>query len=64
MKMIGQGTLNTPAPEAARFLGEPTGRLPVSLKILLENVLRFESGASYTTGDAHAIAAPAWICEC
>ena len=70
MKMIGQDTLNTrrtleaggrsydyfSVPEAAKSLGEPTHRLPVSLKILLENVLRFENGASYTVGDARAIA--------
>ncbi len=70
MKMIGQDTLNTrrtleaagrsydyfSIPEAAKALGEPTDRLPVSLKILLENVLRFENGASYTIDDARAIA--------
>ena len=31
-------------------------RLPVSLKVLLENVLRFENGGSYTVDDAKAIA--------
>jgi len=70
MKMIGQDSLKTrrtltaagrdyeyySVPEAAKTLGEPTDRLPVSLKILLENVLRFENGASYTVDDARAIA--------
>jgi aconitate hydratase len=41
--------------EAARTLGD-ISRLPVSLKVLLENVLRFEDGHSYTVADAHAIA--------
>ena len=70
MKMIGQDSLKTrrtlsaagrdyeyySVPEAAKALGEATGRLPVSLKILLENVLRFENGGSYTVDDARAIA--------
>ncbi len=70
MKMIGQDSLKTrrtlaaggrdyeyySVPEAAKALGEPTDRLPVSLKILLENVLRFENGGSYTVGDARALA--------
>ncbi len=42
-------------PEAARTIGDVT-RLPVSLKVLLENVLRFEDGQSYTVNDARAIA--------
>jgi aconitate hydratase len=42
-------------PEAARTLGD-ISRLPVSLKTLLENVLRFEDGKSYTVDDAKAIA--------
>ena len=42
-------------PEAARELGD-VSRLPVSLKVLLENVLRFENGGSYTVDDAKAIA--------
>ncbi len=42
-------------PEAAKQLGD-ISRLPVSLKILLENVLRFEDGRSYTVDDAKAIA--------
>ena len=70
MKPIGQDTLDTrrtlnvggqaydyfSVPEAAKALNQATDRLPVSLKILLENVLRFENGASYTTEDARAIA--------
>ncbi len=70
MKPIGQDTLNTrrtlsaggheydyfSVVEAAKALKIPTDRLPVSLKILLENVLRFENGASYTVDDARAIA--------
>ena len=43
-------------PAAGRAMGEDVGRLPVSLKILLENVLRFENGGSYTVDDARAIA--------
>ena len=70
MKSLGHDTLNTrrtlhaggrdyeyfSITEAAKTLGEHTARLPVSLKILLENVLRFENGASYTVSDAQAIA--------
>src|ERR1700710_422705 len=41
-------------PEAAKTLGD-ISRLPVSLKILLENVLRFEDGRSYKVDDAKAI---------
>jgi aconitate hydratase len=41
-------------PEAARTLGE-LARLPVSLKVLLENVLRFEDGHTYHVADAQAI---------
>ena len=41
-------------PEAAKALGD-ISRLPVSLKVLLENVLRFEDGRSYKTEDAKAI---------
>ncbi len=69
MKMTGQDSLKTRAtltsggktytyfsiPEAARTIGDVT-RLPVSLKILLENVLRFEDGVSYAVKDAHAVA--------
>src|SRR4030088_432488 len=42
-------------PEAAKTLGD-ISRLPVSLKVLLENVLRFEDGRSYTVDDAKWIA--------
>ncbi len=70
MKPIGQDTLNTrrtltaggqeydyfSVPEAAKALNQATDKLPVSLKILLENVLRFENGTSYTIEDAKAIA--------
>ena len=41
-------------PAAAEKLGD-IARLPVSLKVLLENVLRFEDGRSYTVDDARAI---------
>ena len=47
-------------PEAAKTLGD-LARLPVSLKILLENVLRFEDGKSYTVNDAKAIAG--WLAD-
>jgi aconitate hydratase len=69
MKAIGQDTLKTrrtlavqgksydyfSLAEAAKSLGD-IARLPVTLKILLENVLRFEDGTSYTVDDARAIA--------
>ncbi len=42
-------------PEAAKSIGD-IARLPVSLKVLLENVLRFENGTSYKVDDARAIA--------
>ena len=42
-------------PEAARQIGD-VSRLPVSLKVLLENVLRFEDGRSYRVEDARSIA--------
>ena len=47
-------------PEAAKKLGD-ISRLPVSLKVLLENILRFENGSSYKVDDAEAIAA--WLPE-
>ena len=47
-------------PKAAETLGD-VSRLPVSLKVLLENVLRFENGVSYTTEDAKKIAE--WVKE-
>ena len=63
MTAIGQDTLKTrrtlsvdgknydyfSLPEAAKTLGD-ISRLPVSLKILLENVLRFENGAQLQGG--------------
>jgi aconitate hydratase len=69
MKAIGQDTLKTrrtltvegrdyayfSLPEAAKALGD-ISRLPVSLKVLLENVLRFEDGRSYRVADAQAVA--------
>jgi aconitate hydratase len=68
MTSIGQDTMKTrrtlavggtqydyfSLPEAAKSLGD-VSRLPVSLKVLLENVLRFEDGRSYTVDDAKAI---------
>jgi aconitate hydratase len=74
MKLTGQDTLRTRAtlsaggrdytyfslPKAAETLGD-IARLPVSLKILLENILRFEDGTSYTVDDAKAIAG--WLAE-
>jgi aconitate hydratase len=70
MRMIGQDSLKTrrtlnvdgkeyhyfSLPEAAKSIGD-VARLPFGLKVLLENVLRFEDGRSYTTDDAKAIAA-------
>ncbi len=69
MKSVGQDSLKTRAtltvagktytyfslPEAARTIGD-ISRLPVSLKVLLENVLRFEDGQAYTVEDAKSIA--------
>jgi aconitate hydratase len=69
MKAIGQDTLKTrrtltvagksydyfSLPEAAKTIGD-IARLPVSLKVLLENILRFEDGTSYTVDDAKALA--------
>jgi aconitate hydratase len=69
MKSVGQDSLKTrrtldvagrsytyfSLPEAARKLGD-ISRLPVSLKVLLENVLRFEDGRTYTVDDAKAVA--------
>ncbi len=70
MKIVGQDTLRTrrtldvdgqhyeyfSLPAAAEALGRDLSRLPVSLKVLLEGVLRFENGGSYTVEDARAIA--------
>jgi aconitate hydratase len=69
MKSVGRDSLKTRAtltaggktyayfslPEAAKTIGD-IARLPVSLKVLLENVLRFEDGTSYSVEDAKAIA--------
>ncbi|MBV9813339.1 MAG: aconitate hydratase, partial [Acetobacteraceae bacterium] len=69
MKTIGQDSLRTrrtlhvdgadydyfSIPEAAKTIGD-VARLPVSLKVLLENVLRFEDGVTYKTSDARAMA--------
>ena len=42
-------------PAAAKALNADVSRLPVSLKILLENVLRFENGGTYKVSDAQAV---------
>ena len=74
MRTVGQDTLGTrdtltvdgktyhyfSIPKAEAAIGDMS-RLPVSLKVLLENVLRFEDGRSYKTDDAHRIAA--WLKE-
>ena len=68
MKTVGHDTLRTrrtldvggrrydyfSIPEAAKVVGN-VDRLPVSLKVLLENVLRFEDARSYKVDDARAI---------
>ncbi|MDI2091099.1 aconitate hydratase AcnA [Commensalibacter oyaizuii] len=72
MKLVGQDSLNTCRPlevdgktyhyfslsEAEKTLGS-FRRLPNTLKVLLENVLRFENGQSFTVENAKAIAA--WL---
>jgi aconitate hydratase len=74
MRLIGQDSLKTrrtlavdgktyhyfSLPEAAKSIGD-ISRLPYSLKVLLENVLRFEDGRSYFVKDAEAIAG--WVKE-
>ncbi|MBW4090296.1 MAG: aconitate hydratase, partial [Proteobacteria bacterium] len=69
MSAIGQDSLKTrrnltvegktyqyfSLPEAAKTIGD-ISRLPVCLKVLLENILRFENGTSYKVDDARAIA--------
>ncbi len=74
MRITGQDTLKTRStltvdgktyhyfslPEAAKTIGDIT-RLPMSLKVLLENVLRFEDGRSYSVKDAESIAG--WLAE-
>ncbi|WP_337996715.1 aconitate hydratase AcnA [Oleispirillum naphthae] len=73
MSLCGQDTLNTrksltvegkaydyfsiPAAEAAGMPG--LSRLPFSLKVLLENLLRYEDGKTVTVADIKAIAA--WL---
>ena len=68
MKAIGHDSLKTTRslkaggreyryfslPDAYQAIGDGSN-LPVSLKILLENVLRFEDGSTYTRDDASAI---------
>ncbi|MCX7380713.1 MAG: aconitate hydratase AcnA [Alphaproteobacteria bacterium] len=74
MKSVGQDSLKTARtlsvqgksytyfslPEAAKTIGD-ISRLPVSLKVLLENVLRFEDGRAYTVDDAKAVAG--WLAK-
>jgi aconitate hydratase len=74
MRMIGQDSLGVgrdlqvdgksyryfSLPEAAAKIGD-IARLPFSLKVLLENVLRFEDGRAYTVDDAKAIAG--WLAQ-
>ena len=74
MRITGQDTLKTKStlvvdgktyhyfslPEAAKTIGD-VSRLPMSLKVLLENVLRFEDGRSYSVKDAESIAG--WLAE-
>ncbi|MGI4747919.1 MAG: aconitate hydratase AcnA [Janthinobacterium lividum] len=69
MKSVGQDNLGTrktldvegktyhyfSIPEAAKQIGD-VSRLPVSLKVLLENVLRFEDNRSYKIEDAKSVA--------
>ena len=69
MKSVGHDSLHTrktlevegktyhyfSIPEAQAAIGD-VSRLPVSLKVLLENVLRFEDGRSYLVADAHSVA--------
>ncbi len=45
-----------PLDSLAALPGSTLGRLPVSLKILLENLLRHEQGAGVTRGDIEALA--------
>ncbi len=72
MKAVGHDTLKTrktleldgqtyhyfSIPEAQAAIGD-VSRLPVSLKVLLENVLRFEDARTYTVADAESMAA--WL---
>ena len=68
MTAVGQDTLNTRStlevggrtvsyysiPKAAEQLGD-VSRLPFSMKVLLENLLRFEDGTTVTTDDLKAM---------
>jgi aconitate hydratase len=68
MTSIGQDTLQTRStltvgarsyeyyslPKAAAKLGD-VSRLPFSMKVLLENLLRFEDGVTVTTADVQAL---------
>jgi aconitate hydratase len=68
MKSVGQDSLKTrrtltvegknydyfSIPATTSALGDAS-RLPVSLKVLLENVLRFEDGKSYVVADAQSV---------
>ena len=70
MSTIGQDTLHTrrtltvggqrydyfSLPAAGEAMGRDVSRLPISLKVLLEGVLRFENGKGYTVEDARAVA--------
>jgi aconitate hydratase len=70
MSKIGQDTLKTrrtlnvdgkpyhyfSIPDAGKALGADLSGLPNSLKVLLENILRFEDGRTYRVEDAKAIA--------
>ncbi len=69
MKQTGQDSLKTrrtltvgsaryeyfSVPDAGKAVGLDVSRLPASLKVLLENVLRFENGGTYKVDDARAI---------
>ncbi len=55
LKVGGQEFHYFSIPEAEKTIGD-VSRLPVSLKVLLENVLRFEDGAATTVADARALA--------
>ena len=68
MATVGQDTLKTrrtlsvgdkeyeyySLPEAAKKLGD-ISRLPYSMKVLLENLLRYEDGVTVSTEDVQAI---------
>ena len=68
MGTIGQNSLNAQStldvagksytyfsiPEASKALGEDLSRLPYSIKVLLENLLRHEDGSSVTLDDIKA----------